>query len=86
MVPWKEKWSFYNLLLQLNLFRHSTVRTDTTGRCNVEFATRKQVSSVLALTPATSMAQHPDLWAWGTKHSAMLVTRCGSTKLQTAEA
>jgi hypothetical protein len=41
---------------------------------------------VLALTPPTSMAQHPDLWAWGTKHSAMLVACRGSTKLRTAEA
>lgn len=32
-------------LLHLNLFWHSTVHTDTTGWCNVEFVTRKQVST-----------------------------------------
>jgi hypothetical protein len=41
---------------------------------------------VPALTPAISMAQHPDLWAWGTKHRAMLVKRSGNTEFQGVEA
>jgi len=42
-------------------------------------------AGVPALTPATSMAQHPDLWAWGTKHRAMLVICISNTELHGVE-